>query len=79
MADWVLEMESDRGDVEGVGSEVSMLPVDVGEVDASNDGEEAKGDECKNLVGFQWGWGFSGLVQSNNKMQELGFLGCFAR
>jgi hypothetical protein len=79
MADWVLEMESNRGDVEGVGSEVLMLPVDVGEVDASNDGEEAKGDECKNLVGFQWGWGFSGLVQSNNKMQELGFLGCFPR
>jgi hypothetical protein len=58
MADWVLEMESDRGDVEGVGSEVSMLPVDVGEVDASDDEVEAKGDECKNLVGFQWGVGF---------------------
>ena len=53
MADWVLEMESDRGDVEGVGSELSMLLVNVGEVDASDDGEEAKGDECKNLVGFQ--------------------------
>ena len=58
MVDWVLGMESDRGDVEGLGSEVSMLPGDVGEVDTSNDGEEAKGDKCKNLVRFQWGVGF---------------------
>jgi hypothetical protein len=73
MADRVLEMESNRGDVEGVGFEVSMQPVDVGEVDASNDGEEAKGDECKNLVGFQWGWGFSGLVQSTTKCKNWVF------
>ncbi|KAE7997197.1 hypothetical protein FH972_001852 [Carpinus fangiana] len=26
-------------------------------VDASDDREEANGDECKNLVGFQWGFG----------------------
>jgi hypothetical protein len=68
MANWVLEMESDRGDVEGVSSEVSM-PVPV---DASDDGEEAKGDECKNLVGFRWGFG---SIQQQNA--RIGFSGLF--
>ncbi|KAE8009067.1 hypothetical protein FH972_005523 [Carpinus fangiana] len=77
MADWVLEMESDRGDVEGVGFEVLMpMPVDAEEVDASNDGEEAKGDECKNLVGFQWGWVFwVGSIQQQKA--RIGFFGLF--
>jgi hypothetical protein len=73
MADWVLEMESYRRDVEGVGSEVSMLPMDVGEVDASDDGEEAKGDECKNLVGFQWGVGFFWVGSIQQQNARIGF------
>lgn len=55
MADWVLDRESDSGDVKGVGSDVPKGLVVVSEVGVSSDIEREGNRDRNNLKGNAFG------------------------
>ena len=75
MADWVLEMESDKGDVDGVGSKVSMLLVDVGEVDEDSEGKKQRETNARIWLGSSGGGGgvFLGWFNPRTKCKNWVF------